>query len=204
MDQQQSYRPGPSGASAPNQYDFIMNPQPNPGPKRLTSPAGLFFIVGVLVVIVVLFAVIFSINRGGGGDTKPFVRAAQEQQEMARVAKLQFSSLTQQNVKNFAMNTQLSMMSDQQLLTTYLKQHGSGVSAKTLNAGMHGQTDTALANALSTNSLDAAVLSELQNELQAYQATLSQAYTGTHSASARALLTQLNDHAKLLLAQSKQ
>lgn len=181
-----------------------MNPPPAKRSVSLGSPKGIMFIVGAVALVVILLVVIVSVSKGGNPAAKDMVLAAQEQQEIARIASAQVGVVTQQNVQNFVANTSLSMSSDQRTLTGYLGQHGVKVSVKGLKAGMDSSTDAEIANAVTTNSLDPTVQKILQDELAQYQMTLGRAYTNSASPSARALLTQLNDHAQLLIAQSKQ
>jgi hypothetical protein len=70
--------------------------------------------------------------------------------------------------------------------------------------GENSDTDKQLTDAVSTSTLDTAYTTILQNQLTQYQAALSQAYQSTSNKSTRALLNQLNQHAELLLTQSKQ
>lgn len=201
---QQPQLPQQPQPPANDPYHFIMNPQQPAPRRRIGKPSGLLAWVGIVAVVVVLFVIIFSILRGGSGDTKPFVTLVQEQQEIVRIASAQASAVQGQNVKNFVMNTQLSIASDQTRLKELLSKNGVKVSEKQLEALASTSTDAQLTSAASSSTLDATLVTVLQKELTDYQSTLSQAYKATSNKPAKALLADLNEHAALLLAQSKQ
>jgi hypothetical protein len=200
------YQPQPTAPqpSADDPYHFIMNPAPAPKRMSLGSPKGLLFVIGAVAAVIIILVVILAVIRGGGTDTKPYVTLVTQQQEIVRVAGLEESSLRQQNVKNFVMNTQLSMASDQAQLKEFLSKNGVKISSKELAKTAHKDTDTRLADAVSSSTLDSVLVSELQQELADYQAALARAYKASSSKNTRALLTELHDHATLLLTQSKQ
>lgn len=185
-------------------YHFIMNPEQ---PRRSYTPnkmKGILFIVGAVSIILILFIVILSMIRGGGGVNEQFITIAQEQQEIIRVAGLQEGAVQKQNTKNFITNTSLSLKSDQAKLRQFMAEHGVKVSEKQLALKRNATTDTELTSAISTSTLDAVLTKELQDELTVYQSTLGKTYQATTGKQSRTLLVELNETAKLLLAQSKQ
>ncbi len=187
-----------------NPYDFIMSPQQPKKTASVKGPQGVLFIVGAAAVIIILLVVVISMLRGSGGDTTTFIKLAQQQQEIVRVATLDYSQLSQQSTKNFSINVQLGIATDQASLTGLLGRNHIKVSPKQLTLGTDSTTDTQLQNAISTSTLDTTLTQVLHNELTSYQQTLRQAYNQTAAPDARQLLNQLNTNAQLLIAQSQQ
>lgn len=211
--QQPQYPPaGPSYPPAPVQpqqpvedpYHFILNPAAPPKGPGVGKVKGVLLLVGIVAVVVILLVVIMSFLRGGGTDTKPYVAMVTQQEEIIRVAGLKESSLQQQSVKNFVINTRLSIAADQTKLKNFLAENDIEVSKKELLTSVDKTTDEALESAVSSSSLDAVLVAELQEEIAEYQSSLGKAYRASTSKTTRALLTDLNNHAELLLAQSKQ
>jgi cytoskeletal protein RodZ len=188
-----------------SQYDFIMNQgQPKNTPSFKGGKKPLLLIVGGLLIVLILVVVVFSFFSKNNESSKPFLAVAQEQQELVRVADLQYGAVSSQSTKNFVISTKSTMLTDNSLLMRYLAQNGAKISDKQLALGTHSTTDTALANAIATSTLDATLTKELQTELTTYKASLRQAYAATTGKNARALLEQFDKNADLLLAQSKQ
>jgi hypothetical protein len=207
--QQPPFQPQPPQQPQPmppanDPYHFILNPEQPSQSRKLPRPRGILMLVALLAVVVIVLVILVAIFRGGGADTKPFVTLLQEQQEIIRISSAQGRSLQKQNVKNFVTNTELSMTSDQAKLKTFLGKNGVKVSSKQLAALASTTTDARLESAVSSSTLDATMVEVLQKELTDYQATLSQTYKATSVKSTRALLTELNNNANLLLTQSKQ
>jgi hypothetical protein len=186
----------------PGQYDFILSPQQHQ-PRQFGRPKNLLFLIGTATVVIVLLVIVLNLVRGGGGDTKPFVTVVQRQQEIVRIAALQSEALQSQTTRNFVATTELGLQSDQEQLVAFLKERGVKISKKEI-ATTNRSVDKQLTDAISTSTLDSTLTGVLQNQLEQYQSALSQAYQGTNSKSARALLVELNQHAELLLDQSKQ
>lgn len=165
---------------------------------------GLLFIVGAIVVVIVLLLVILNIAQSGGSNKQPLITVAQDQAEIERVAALDLQQVKDQSVNNFATTTQLTMATDSSSYTSYLAKHGIKISKKQLAQGTNSATDAQLASAITSNTLDSTLRTALQNELKQYQADLAKAYKSSTTQSTRAVLTQLNKNADLLLTQSQQ
>lgn len=210
MPPQEPYTPPPQHPAEPQpgsheRYDFIMQP---PQPKRsLAMPAGtkmmILYILGVVTVVVILLAVVLSLARGGSTDSTAYVKIAQQQAEIIRVSSLQEQGITNQAVKNFVINTELTLASDQQAFTALLDRDHIKVTDKQIAQGLDSSTDTALQNAQATSTLNEAVEAELKKELMSYQVSLKQAYQNAGSQSKKVLL-ELYNNAALLIQQSKQ
>jgi hypothetical protein len=187
-----------------NPYGFIMEPpQQSRRIQNLKSPGSLLFIIGAAAIVIIVLVVIVAALRGGGGSSAPFIKLAQQQQEIIRIAGLDYSQLSQQNAKNFAITTQLSLSSDQTTLNDMLSRNHIKISPKQVALGANSQTDTQLDNAIATSTLDTTLTRVLHDELQAYKQSLDQAAVQT-SGTALDTLNQLSKNADLLLQQSKQ
>jgi len=199
--------PQPPANQTPNgQYDFIMNPEKPSRPKMSLDGTTQKLIVGVaiLAVVVIVLAVVMSLMRGGNANADLMTSVAQQQQEIIRVSQLQADAVSDQDTKNFVINTLLSMQSDQQTYLDLLASNGVKVSDKQLALGQNSATDTTLENAVASNSLNDAIAAELRRELQQYQGSVQQLYSVTSGQNGRAVLQNLYDNAGLLIEQSKQ
>lgn len=205
MPPQNTYPPAPPPPPVnPTQYEFIMTPGSQPRSKMPGGPTKLLVIVGGLAAIVIVAVILLSAFSGNKVDDKPFIAVARQQQEIIRVSDLQYSSLSRQNVKNFAINSQLSLSTDKSKFLLELKKHGIKISDKQILAGANTATDTTLTNAQASSTLDTTLQSTLQEELKTYQTALKQTYAVTKSVKVREMLKSLNDNAELLLKQSQQ
>lgn len=195
----------PPSGTPHDPYEFIMSPN-QPGKQRLLpgGPMKLLIILGGAVILLFIIIIGASLFSGSNPAAKSFLTVAQQQQEIARVAGLQAGALRAPGAKNLATTAQLSMQSDSAALAEYMQQNGMKASSKQLSAGINSATDTKLQNAQNTNSLDATFVSELQAELMAYHSSLKKTYAQTTGKNGRALLITLDEHATLLLEQSKQ
>lgn len=207
MPPQQPYTPSPQPSEQRpdhERYEFIMNPQqPKRGPiSVMGNTKALLFITGVIAVVVILLVIVFSFARGGGTDKAPYIKIAQQQQEIIRVAGLQGQNLTNQDVKNFVVNTELSLASDQQTYYALLGRNKIKVSEKQLELGQNSATDTALQNAQDSSTLNEALPAELRQQLEGYQASIQQAYQAAGPIT-RQVLLELYNNAALLIQQSK-
>ncbi|HVS58403.1 MAG TPA: hypothetical protein VHD60_01540 [Candidatus Saccharimonadales bacterium] len=214
--QQPYYGPPQMPASAPSPtpqgqdpYGFIMDPG-KPPRRGLGSLLGggapkqrLVLLGGTIAVVLILIIIVASALSGGGGNSAPYIKVAQDQTEIARVAGLATHQQTgiAQATQNFALTTQLSLTSDRQQLVSYLQKHGVKVSDKTLTALQNSQTDQQLSAALDTNSYDSTFLGLMKTDLGKYQTTLKTAYAASNSATTRQLLNDEYANTTLLLKQ---
>ena len=174
------------------------------GPNQKTI---ILFVVGAAALVVILALIIFSLAFGGkGGSTAPLVSLAQQQTEMARIAKLANDSnqLSSQDARNFSRTTQLTLTSDKAELVSFLARNGKKLNTKQLGAKQSAATDSALSAAGASGTYDSTLTGILQTQLKTYQSNLTQAYNGASSASEKALLKTEFTNATLLLEQSSQ
>lgn len=219
MQPQQPYygppqQPAPAPLSGPtppgqNPYDFIVNPGKPPrrnlfggGASKVQRMAVLA--AGAAVVLIIIIVIVNLIFGGGGGNAVADIKVAQDQTEIARVARL---GVQQQDIgqaaKNVAITAQLTLASDQQQLIDYLQKNGVKISDKELAALQDPQADQQLSTADANSTYDSTFLSIMQTDLSKYQQTLNTAYQGSKSIDLRQLLRGQYDNAGLLLEQIK-
>lgn len=196
----QPQSPGKPVTSSP--YDFIMSSSNGPSAPKMKSGSSKLVFLGIGGVLVVIGIVLAFVLSSGNSATPQLVSIAQQQSEIARVADLNFTELDSSSVKNFAINTNLTMQSTQTNYLKFLSSNGASVDSKSLAGGKSSQTDTTLEAAAANGTLDSATKTELVTELQAYQQTLKTAYDETTSTVAKAEFKRLFDEAALLLEQS--
>jgi hypothetical protein len=207
MPPQQPNSQQPPAPAHDSRYEFILSPdQPKRAGLRLPKGGskGILFLVGAAAVGLILLILMLNLFRGGGTNAAPFIRVAQEQQEMLRVIAAQETNLESQDAKNFVTNTDVSIASDQQEFNTLLSLNKIKLSKKQLALGQNQNTDTALENAASTSNLDQALVTELRKELTTYQASLRQAFNATDGPKTRAGINAMYENAALLIEQSNQ
>ncbi len=166
-----------------------------------TGGSKLPLIIGGAVIAIIIIVVIIA-NLGGSSATPRLLSIAQQQTEISRVAALNFENLTTSSAKNFAINTNLTMLSTQSSYLKFLASNGSGVDPKDLTTTKNSQTDTLLSAAAENGTLDSATKTELVNELTKYQQTLKTAYDESTSTVAKTEYKLLFDEAALLIEQS--
>ena len=189
---------------------MVMQPQENPyqfitdasnKPKGSLLPGGnskqgriIVAVVGLVILLIVGFVVMSLISSSGNSGKEDLLKAAQQQTELIRVSKLGIDKARDSSARNLAINTNLSLQSDQATLLSLSK-----VSPKQLGLTRSTKTDIALTTAEQSNKFDEVFTQTIQTSLAQYQATLKSAYD--HS-SGKKLKTALNDmyaHAGLLI-----
>lgn len=194
--------PGQTLESTP--YDFIMNSTKGKRGSGLNLKGGpkLLYIAGGGAALVVILFLVMALGGGKSADSA-YVQLAQQQQEIGRVAGLDYDQLQDDSVKNFTINTLLSMQTAQATFTTYLNSHGAKVSTKQLAAGMNSRNDAQLAAAQTNGGLDPAVHDLLVSLLTTYEQSIRTTYQSAHNPRTKQQLQSLYNQADLLLQQSK-
>ncbi|HVU59711.1 MAG TPA: hypothetical protein VHC98_02640 [Candidatus Saccharimonadales bacterium] len=207
------YTPAPVPPVESGQYDFIMNYGKNhrsfgsglPTPGSAVSRA-LIFGGGVLALIIIawlFFGVLLA--KKPPVDAAAWIGIVQQQSELARISQDPVRQATGEPTQNFAETTRLTLLSDQQLLLTYLQQQGiKKPSNSVLAAKKNTQTDTDLQTAQTNGVYDQTYISVATDQLAAYEQALKQAFTSSKGAHGRQLLSDAYAHAQLLAQQSKQ
>lgn len=206
MQPQQPDNSADSTPPATDQYDFIRQygHQHNAAPGTNVSFTNRILLVvgGVVVLAVVAIVFVKIVSTPQDPTLTLLTSAAQEETELARVAAEPSADAAAQPTLDFAMTAQLGLQSDQQALLTLLG--SKAPAAKILGATQNNNTDTTLTNAKANGNYDSAFIGIAQDQLNAYQQTLQQAYHAARSDKEKQWLTDAYNHAQLLLQMSKQ
>lgn len=178
-------------------YDFIMQSEQKPA-KKLPLPGGNNSMVQRIIIVagggilLIILAIVFSAILSSGGDNKDlFVKVAQQQAEITRVADLGLASQnTEQTTKNVTINIKLSVSSDQTQFMRILDENGQKLNPKVVAQGTNPETDTRLETASAAGSYNSMLATVLNEELIDYQSTLQEAYDATQT---EAIKTQLGN-----------
>jgi hypothetical protein len=198
---QQSYQP-PTGDA----YDFIMNPQKPPKPKKLglgnNSNFGLTIglIVGGAVIFMIIVAIILSLLSGGSNTTN-LLSIAQTQNELVRVADQGARSGVRQTTKNLAVTIQYGMTTQQKQTLAYMTRTGTGTDEKSLKLKQNATTDQQLASAKTTSTFDSTFAELMQTQLTAYANSLRQLHGASTSETEKELLSTFYEQTQLLISQ---
>jgi hypothetical protein len=195
----------PRSLNHPQAYEFIMNPE-KPLRKSLLPGGGspilkILYIAGGLLMLVVAFVVVKNLVAGGSNFT-PYISVAQDQQELIHLANgaVEQTDLSTTN-RNFVASTRLSLGTSHSRFLSYLKQHGTKVSTKTLNAKVSTQTDNQLVAAASATTYNRTFREIMKNKLNGYSQDLKRGYQQAKNPQGQALLKSDYDQAQLLLKQ---
>lgn len=191
-----------------NPYEFIMNPQ-QPAKRNTPIPgvkdpfiARLILIIAVVVAVVVIVGVVVSQLLSRSQVNIPdLIGLAQSQQELIRVADQGATSGTQPVTRNFAINVQLALRSEQLQLLAYLQSQGHKLSATTLSLKKSKTTDTQLTTAQQTSTFDSTFVQLMQNSLTAYNTEVQQVLSGATGTNEKKILNVDQTAATMLLQQ---
>lgn len=198
----------PDDQNSQNPYEFIMNPQQQK--RRLVKLPGvkdpfvskIILIVLCMVVVVIIGGVLVSKLLGKSGiNVADLTGVAQTQQELVRVAQQGVAQGTQPVARNFAINVQLSIQTEQLQLISYLKGQGHKLSTKTLRLKKSTTTDMQLTNALQTSTFDSVFVQLMQNSLVAYNTELEQVLGNATGTNEKRILNADTIYANALLQQ---
>jgi hypothetical protein len=198
---------GNTGHSGHNPYEFIVSPNtPRPGHapfgRLMSSWKSLALLGGGIVIALFIVGMVVS-SLAPKGSTPGLTTAAQQQQEIIRVATATTQHAANSDVRNFAVTVQLTISSSQQQTVTYLAAHGTKLNNKVLAAKQSTETDTLLANAATAGNYDSTATQTLTSQLQNYEDGLQSTFKQANSTSSKALLRSNFQTAEKLLAQAK-
>jgi hypothetical protein len=199
--QQPGLPPLQPGSSAPQQtpgnnpYGFILDTQhqpkkgliPNHNPNSTRSRILVALGAGTALVIVAIIA--FSLISGGGDNNSQLLTSlAAEQQEIIRVADLGVKGATDPSTQALAEVTKLSVISQQNKLTTYLTDHGVKLAPTSLNTKLNKATDTTLTDATASNRFNDVFTETIKKSLTSYAANVKQSYDSASNTASKTLL----------------
>jgi hypothetical protein len=201
MQPEQSVSPAPG-----NNYDFIMSPQEAPKPKFPVPLGGnsfmlkLVFIVGGAVIVVIIAAVAVNLFFARQDNIATTLSIVQTEQELVRLGTAG-KKASSQEVRNAAINTQLSVKSHQQDWLDFLAARNREVKKAELELKENASTDSKLSTAEETSTFDTTYISVMRSQLESYGNALSDTYDGTSNKKQRDLLLSHYADVKLLLEQ---
>lgn len=186
-----------------NPYEFILNPDAShhKAPVGNSLVGRMLAIVGVVVALTIIGAVAYKLFLPKDNSTQQITAIAQEQQELVRVASFVASHAGSTNLVNFAVNTQMSVSTNQQAAIAYAATRGVKLESKVLILKQDAATDKLFASAISTNTFDTTAAQTLNTQLSTYQANLKRAYSVTSGKKAQAVLQSSYDTAATLATQ---
>ncbi|HTE57456.1 MAG TPA: hypothetical protein VK694_01840 [Verrucomicrobiae bacterium] len=186
-----------------NQYDFIMGSPNGPKPKFSIKSGSsnkmfIYAIIGLAVLLVpfIIYMVLFA---GAPDNKEQLVKVVQQQTELIRVAEVGLKQSRDDNAKNLARTTSLSITSDLSSLKSTLNSQKVKTPSKLLNGGKNAKTDQLFTNAQQNNRFDEVFLKELQDELVAYQKSVKSTYDLTTNTKLKATLSTQYKNASLLI-----
>jgi hypothetical protein len=205
--------PQQPGQLGHNPYDFILNPPkptsqhplgglplPRAGGRRSLA-LQIAILVGGAVIVMIVIAVVVSALTGNKLNTTDLINLAAEQTEIVRVANTGGGLVTQEDNQQLAINTQLTIETDNHALVSFLAQEGTKISAKQLQADQNLETTEGLQNAQSNSTVDIAFAQTMQNELQTYAGNIKKDYNEATNATLKQLLNTDYTQVELLLKQ---
>ncbi len=192
-------------ANPQSPYGFIMQDAQQSQPSGTFGLGGkatklLALVIGAAIVVIIIGVLVATLSPKSAAE-KLYVTLTQDQQEIVRVAALGVSASGEES-KAFALNTQVSIASDQQTLVQYLANSGVKIDKKQLALKKDTKTDATLNNAKATNTFDSALSDTLITSLEAYRTDIQAAYKETGGKAAQQMLNEEYAHVQLLLKQA--
>lgn len=167
-------------------YDFIMSDKQKPKRAGLSLPSNksqgqrIAIVAGGGVVLLLFLFMLASLLSGGGESKDIFLKIVQKQTELVRVASLGSSEASaSQSIKNTAMNTQIAVTSDRQILIAALATEGIAFKEKELVGVADPSTDKRLADARTAANFNSTIVAVINEHIVDYQTALQQTYDQT-------------------------
>lgn len=197
----------PAQNASGNNYDFIVSPGTAVPKQKMSLPFGgnsflvkIIFLVGGAVLAIIIVTVLINLFFGGRDNTGALVLLTQNEQEIVRVGE-QGKKAASQDIRNAAINTELSVKTHQQDWLTFMSQRGKTVKPGELKLKQDASTDRRLETAEQTSTFDSTYTSVMRTLLESYAKELKTIYDGTSSKQQRTLLGTHYSEVQLLLKQ---
>lgn len=199
----QPSQPASPANSGNNPYEFILNPDTthHKAPSNDSLLKRVIVIVGIVVIIAIIGVIVARLVVPKDSSVQQVTAIAQEQQELVRVATYIVSHTKNTDLINFAINTEMSVDTNQQASVEYAANRGVELGEEQLALKKDTKTDTLLSAAISTNTFDSTAAQTLTSQLNTYQINLKKAYNASSGQKARAVLQASYDTAVTLAAQ---
>ncbi len=210
MPPSQPYGPAPSEPK-PEQYDFIVNYGKHSHSNKLialdnTSLKTRLLVTGIggFVLIVIIWILVALLSSSTTSVSSPLTSIVKQQADIAQVSLAAGQTATEQPTQNFAITTDLSLLSEQNAFVTYLRSLGSKPSSNDLQATPNSKTEASLRAAQNAGVYDQTYIAIAQSQLTTYEHSLQQAFANTNNLKERQLLSSAYNQAQLLMQQSTQ
>lgn len=196
----------PSAPTPQGNFDFIMDPNRPQKPKLAGRLGGDSFItkiillVGGALVLIITLTVVVNIFFGDKTNTETFVGLTQRQQEIVRLS-AEGDTAVSAEIRNAAINTELSITSHQQQWLEFLAEHDRVVVPAELNLKKDTKTDSKLKIAEETSTFDTTYNSVMRTQLEDYANALKTTYDSVDNKETRTLLGDSYNDVQLLLEQ---
>jgi len=197
------------GSGMPNysqhDYSFILNPKQ---PKKeihlgfVKDPfiAKIILIVGGAVVFMFITWLVVALVFGGKNNVELFVSLAQREEEILRISAMSRDATSQQ-IKNAAINTQLSVKSYQNKTTSYLERRDRKVKPEELTLRRDATVDGRLKQAKEASVFDSVYITIMRAQLTAYANELKNVFDSETNSNLRLELAKKYEGVQLLLKQ---
>ncbi|HSX16700.1 MAG TPA: hypothetical protein VLH86_01205 [Patescibacteria group bacterium] len=193
----------PNGPMDP--YGFIVDPPKKPKLKGVGISSNPFivkivFILGGVVVLMIVAAIAINIFFGSKTNIQDIVDITAVEQEIIRVG-AQGATASSESVKDAAINTQASLVTEQQNWIKFLAKRSHKVESKQLVVKKNLDTDKRLTQAQQTSTFDITFTQIMRSQLEAYSTQLKNAYTNATNTEEKKLLASNYHDVQLLLEQ---
>lgn len=194
----------PPNQPSQNPYDFITNPG---APQRSSGFGGdsmfkrVLIVAGGLVILMIIAAIVMSLlSSGSKGPTQSMKELVITQQEIALMADKGSKDAVDPSIRAKAITANLSLLSSQAAVKTYLDKSGAGVDKKLIPTSLAADTATTLDTAKSLNRFDESFNELLETRLSNYQKDLQAIYDSTNSEEAKKVIKEAYTNASTLLS----
>lgn len=168
-----------------NQYDFILDPAKSKpaGPAFLGNPkkqmmAVVLFVVGVLLLVVIAFAVISSLGKK---NTSAIVEVVAYQTEIARITELGLTGSVDPAVLSQISTMSIFIQSDLAQTSTYVASTGKEMTELETASKLDATVEESLASASLKNTYDEELLSIIEKTSAEYKLVLQKALDSASS-----------------------
>jgi hypothetical protein len=196
----------PGSMTDPKQaaYDFIWSEPPKKKRSLLSggnSKQQRVLIVVIIFSVLLLFGIILAVifSQSANQNTADLIKIAKQQQELTRISEVANIKARGAQAKNMGAILLHTMRSDQTSNLAYLKDHGTKVSEKELQASKSAQTDELLTQAEQTNQFDEVFLKTASQQLTTYQRSVKAVHDSATSRQLKILLEKMFFNAGILL-----
>lgn len=203
------YQPQPTPPPAAQQplntgqYDFITSPNT---PQKKAPLIGFgtlkqkIILIGAAAGIFIVILLIFSLfGRNDNSSAQNLLSVARKQNQIITLAEEGTDKAGGVQAQNLALNTLLTIRTDQQAVIAQLAKAGKEVKAKDLAVGQDAKLTQELTTAETNGRFDEVFINILKAELTEYQSTLKTSFAATQNQTTRSILSTSNESVTLLL-----